>query len=175
MKKALHRPEKAFLYEKNGRIAPDEVCVDEIVAAVNRGKKGEWGDTTPQGIVFRKLYEWICRYMEDGATEDFLNDLNSQLRHVQYINYIVPPDFYPSGGEEPQSVYVVNMNIDYSPEIVAAKEFSRFIAHGILNQIRCCQLPGCENIFVGRPQAKWCTKTCGSKYRVRKKRKQDKL
>lgn len=173
MKKALHGEEKAFLSQKNGKIYPDELCVDEVIAALNRGIKGEWGDTTLEAITLRKLHEWICRYLEEGATEDFFNDLNSDLRHVQYSNYVVTADFYSPGGQNPQSVYVANMDVNYTPETFAAKEFSRFVTYGMLDQIRRCQFPGCENIFVGRPQAKWCSKTCGSKYRVSKKRKRD--
>ncbi len=173
MKKAFHKQEKAFLYVKDGKVHPEELCIEEIIAAVNKGIKGEWGDTTPEAIILRKLHVWICRYFEEGATEDFFNELNSDLHHVQYFNYVVPPDFYSSQGEEPQSVYVVNLNIAYTPETFAAKEFSKLITYGMLNRIKRCQLPGCENIFVGPPQAKWCSKTCGSKYRVREKRRRD--
>jgi len=173
MNKALHKQVKAFLFEKDGEIGPEEVNTDEIIAAVNRGIKGEWGDATPAGIIFRKLHEWICRYIEEGATEDFLNELNSDLHPVQYFNYVVPPDFYSSQGEEPQSVYVANLNIAYTYKAFAAKDFSRLITYGMLNRIKRCQLPGCENIFVGPPQAKWCSNTCGSKYRAREKRRRD--
>jgi hypothetical protein len=65
----------------------------------------------PVILILRKLHEWICRYIEEGATEELLNELNADLRHVQYSNYIVPPDFYSSDDKEPQSVYVVNLNI----------------------------------------------------------------
>ena len=115
MKKALHKQEKAFLFEKGGKVYPEEVCIDEIIAAVNRGIKGEWGDTTPEAVILRKLHDLICRYIEEGATEEFLNDLNTDLRHMQYSNYVVPSDFYSSEDEEPQSVYVANLNIIMSP------------------------------------------------------------
>jgi len=173
MKKALHKQKKAFLYEKGGKIYPEEVCIDEIIAAINRGIKGEWGDTTPEAIILRILHEWICRYIEEGATEELLNELNADLHPMQYFNYVVPADFYSSEGEEPQSVYVANLNNTYTPETFAAKEFSRLITYGKLNRLKRCQMPGCENIFLGPPQAKWCSKTCGSKFRVCMKRKRD--
>ena len=175
MKKALHKLETAFLYERDGKVYPEEVCINEIIAAVNRGINGEWGDTTSEAIIVRKLHDWICRYIDEGATEDFLNELNTDLRHMQYSNCVVPADFYSAKNEEPQSVYIANLNIPYTHETHAAKEFSRLITYGMLNRIKRCQLPGCENIFVGPPQAKWCSKTCGSKYRVSKKRKRDSL
>jgi hypothetical protein len=173
MKKALHKEEKAFLYEIDGKVYPEEICIEEIIAAVNRGIKGEWGDTTREAVILRKLHEWICRYIEEGATEDFISDLNSDLHYMQYFNYVVPPDFYSSQGEEPHCLYVANLNITYTHESFAAKEFSRLITYGKLNRIKRCQLLGCENIFVGPPQAKWCSKTCGSKHRVRDKRRRD--
>lgn len=173
MKKALHKQRMAFFSERGGKLIPDEVNMDEIIAAVNRGLKGEWGDTTPQAIILRKLHEWICRYIEEGATEELCNDLNKDLHHMQYFNYVVPPDFYSSQGEEPQSVYVANMNITYTTNTIAAKEFSRLVTYGMLSRLKRCQMPGCENIFLGPPQAKWCSKTCGSNYRVREKRKRD--
>lgn len=173
MKKALHRPKKAFFYEKNGELAPEEMNVEEIVEAVNRGIKGEWEDSSPLSIILQKVYDWICRYIDEGPTDAFFNELNSELHNVQYFNYVLPPDFYSPEGEEPQSIYAVNMNIKYTPEAYAAKEFARFVTCGMLSQIRRCQLSGCEKIFLGPPQAKWCSKSCGSKYRVSKKRKRD--
>lgn len=173
MKKALHKQQKAFLFERDGKIYPEEVCIDEIIAAVNRGIKGEWGETTPEAIILRILHEWICRYIEEGATEVFLNELNTDLHPMQYYNYVMPADFYSPEGEEPQSIYVANLNSNYTYKTFAAKEFSRLITYGKLNRIKRCQMPGCENIFLGPPQAKWCSKTCGSKYRVRNKRKRD--
>lgn len=131
------------------------------------------GDTTPVAITFRKLYDWINRYINEGATEEFLNDLNSDLHPISYARYVVPSDFYLSESMEPQCVYVANLNILYSPESVAAKEFSNLIVRGMLKRLRRCQMDGCENIFLGPPQAKWCSPTCGSKFRVRKKRKRD--
>lgn len=173
MKKSLHRRERAFLCERNGQVRPEETSVEEIVDAVNRGIQGEWEDKSPQGVILRLLHGWICRYIEKGATESFLNDLNSELHHVQYFNYVVPPDFFADGGEEPESVFVANMNLEYSLETFAAKEFSRFITHGMLDKVRRCQYPECKNIFLGPPQAKWCSPSCGSRYRVEKKRKRD--
>jgi len=173
MKKALHKQEIAFLFEKGGVVRPDEVSIDEIVAAVNRGVNGEWEDSEPHVIILKKIYEWICRYLEEGVSEELLNELNADLHQIEYFNYVVPADFYSPDGEVPQSVYVANLNKTYTPETHAAREFSRFITYGMLNRIRRCQMSGCKNIFLGAPQAKWCSKACGSKFRVRKKRKRD--
>ena len=104
------------------------------------------------------------------STKEFLNELNEDLHPIQYIKYIVPSDFYSSEGKEPQSIYVANLNYTYSPETVAAKEFSKLITSGVLERLKRCKLSDCENVFLGPPNATWCSKTCGSKFRVRKKR-----
>lgn len=172
MKKALHDQGEVFLYERNGKVHPWDFTIDEILAAVNRGLKGDWGDTTDHAIILRKLYEWISRYIEEGATEELLNDLNADLSKMQYSKYAVPLDFFPSE-EDPQCLYVANLTKNYTHEIHAANDFSKLITTGMLKRLKRCQLPGCENIFLGPPQAKWCSKTCGSKFRVSKKRKLD--
>ena len=60
-----------------------------------------------------------------------------------------------------------------SPEAYAANDFSRILTSGMLERVRRCQMEGSKRLFAGPPQAKWCSKTCGSKHRVRKKRKLD--
>ncbi len=174
MKKALQSQRQVFLSEKDGNLSPEEVCVEEVLAAVNRGMAGEWPDVDPRTRVLKLLHGWICRYLEEGATDSFLNDLNGELHQVQYYNYVVVPSgLFEGGGDEPVSAFVSNMNLHYSLEAFAAKEFARFVTYGMLRKVRRCQYPGCASIFLGPPQAKWCSKTCGSKYRVEKKRKLD--
>lgn len=173
MKKALQAHKRPFLYEKGGQVLPEEMCTEEVIAALNRWVLGEWDDSHPLSRVLGLVYGWVTRYLAEGATEAFLNDLNAQLHQVQYFNYVAPADLFCEGAVEPESIFVVNMNLDYTPEAFAAKEFARFINAGMLQRIRRCQYPGCGSIFLGPPQAKWCSKTCGSKYRVGKKRKRD--
>jgi hypothetical protein len=173
MKKALHQQQRAFLYIKDGKVHPEETSIEEIIAAINRGINGEWGNSEPETVILRKLHEWICRYIEEGETEEFLNELNFNLRDVQYLQHVVPSDFYSPHGDGPQSIYVVNMDINYTFEAFAAKEFSRFITYGLLNRVKRCHSPRCENIYTGPPQSKWCSEKCGSQYRVSKKRKRD--
>ena len=173
MEKALHREEIAFLYQKDGEVRPHEMNIEEIVHAVNRAIQGEWEDSEPHVRILQKVYEWICRYLEEGANEELLNELNDDLRHMQYSNYVVPANFYSPDGKEPKSIYIANLNKTYTVETFAAMEFSRFITYGMLHRLRRCQLPECMNIFLGPPQAKWCSPRCGSMFRVREKRKRD--
>jgi hypothetical protein len=173
MKKALQDPKDVFLYMRNGEVHPGGFSIEEILAAVNRGLKGDWGSDSKATIILRKLYDWISRYIEEGDTEELCNELNADLHHMQFSKYVVPPDLFPSDDGNSNCLYLANLSRDYTHETHAANEFSKLITTGKLNKLKRCQLQGCENIFLGPPQAKWCSKSCGSKYRVREKRKRD--
>lgn len=175
MKKALHQVKNAFLSIKDGKITPEETNIQEILDAINLRVKH---DSVEQGNVERVLCELhilICRYLRDGITEDFLNELNANLGQVKYIHQVMPEDFYSSADSLPQSIFVVDLNYNYPTSVVAAKEFSRFITTKMLFNLKKCELRDCENLYLGRPDSKWCSKTCGSKSRVRKKRRNDLL
>jgi hypothetical protein len=49
----------------------------------------------------------------------------------------------------------------------------RVIEGNMLRRIKHCALPECRRLFFGDVRAKWCSETCGSKARVRAKRKRD--
>jgi len=174
MKKALLSHDEVFFYESTDGVHKWDFSTDEILSAVNRGLKGDWGDVSFQAVMLRELYKWLSRYLEEGATEEFLNELNNDLRKVVYHKYVVPPDIVSLEGEDPQCLYILNCKeFKYSPQLTAANEFSKLMTTDMLQRLKRCQMPGCENIFLGPPQAKWCSKTCGSKYRVQQKRRRD--
>jgi len=173
MKKTLQEQGKLFVIEKGGKLINEEVNADEIITGINRSLRGDWGLDGFVPNFLRDLYNWICRYIEEGPTDKLLNELNADMHEIQYYQYVLPRDFFSPDGEEPQSVYVANFDKKYSRKAIVAKEFSKLISTGMLKRIKRCQLPGCENIFFGPPQAKWCSKSCGSKYRVGQKRKRD--
>ncbi|WP_083885943.1 CGNR zinc finger domain-containing protein [Halobacteriovorax marinus] len=45
---------------------------------------------------------------------------------------------------------------------------------GWLDGLKRCQSPECKKFFIGRSNVKWCSKTCGSRSRVKKMRKKNK-
>lgn len=171
MKKALPDLNEVFVFERQGKLTRWDIYAEELVEAVNSGPTGH-----PQvDLVYRKLYQWMRRYLDEGVTDEFLNDLNAAIRKVLYRKYILPLDFSPPEAGYPKNGYVADHNMVLEPEVYAADEFSKFLTSGQLLRLRSCQLDECENFFLGPPQAKWCSKTCGSKFRVREKRKRDLL
>jgi predicted RNA-binding Zn ribbon-like protein len=182
MKKVYHGEKETFLSQIHGKIHIwDHRIVDEIVEAANKGLKNEMRATIdPESIVYRELCEWMTRYLKECVTDDkecvtdnFLNDLNTALYDIRYAKHLLPLDLLPSGTGSPRSVYIADFNETPEPEEIAADDFSKLLSSGMLKRLKRCRMPGCERFFIGPRQAKWCSKTCGSKFRVREKRKRD--
>jgi hypothetical protein len=173
MKKALPGPNEVFIYERQGKVHIWDFFAEEIVAAANKGLKEEPVGTYSENLVYQKLCEWMSRYLNEGITDDFLNDLNAALHEIRYSKYILPLDLLPSETGFPQNGYIAKYDKIPTPEAYAADDFSKLLTSGKLKRLKRCQLEGCDNFFIGPPQARWCSKTCGSKFRVREKRKRD--
>jgi predicted RNA-binding Zn ribbon-like protein len=164
MKKALHQSFE--LYENNGKILVWDFTLEEIVAAVNNPSENHHP-------VLMYMRSWMIRYYREGVTDKLLDDLNTMIEKISYSKIIAPSDLYSMESQRPQQIYVCRSQSIMNPEIYAANDFSKLLTNGELNRLKSCNLEGCEKIFLGRPQAKWCSSACGSKYRVRKKRKLD--
>jgi predicted RNA-binding Zn ribbon-like protein len=173
MKKALPGQKEVFLIEQQGNVRVWDFFAEEIVEAVNSGLKKMAPNNLGESMVLLKLREWMNRYLKEGITDDLLNDLNRALHEIRYSKYILPLDLLPSENGNPQNGYIAKYDKVPSPEAYAADDFSKLLTSGMLKRLKRCQLDGCDKFFLGPPQATWCSKTCGSKYRVRKKRKLD--
>jgi len=173
MKKALHDIEEVSLLKTTDGILSDELSIDVILDHVNRGLKGHFGASNKEAIGLRKLHQWISRYIDEGATEQLYYDLNADLQHIRYLKYVLPPNFPSSEDGNSKGLYIADVTKGITSEEYAAKEFSRIITDKLINSLKRCKGFDCESVFFGPPQAKWCSKTCGSKYRVREKRKRD--
>jgi predicted RNA-binding Zn ribbon-like protein len=56
---------------------------------------------------------------------------------------------------------------------IAAHLFSNQLALGALAGLKRCAEADCRKFFIGRPNKKWCSDSCGSRSRVRRKRRRD--
>lgn len=173
MKKALPGQNEVFLYERQGEVSVWGHFAEEIVEVANKALKNESVNAFPEYLVGRNLCEWINRYIKEGITEDFLNDLNAAIHEIRYSKYILPLDLLPSETGFPRNTYIAQYDKIPKPEAYAADDFSKLLSSGKLKRLKRCQMEDCEKFFLGPPQATWCSKTCGSKFRVRKKRKKD--
>lgn len=188
MKKALHDKKDTFLSFRDGKIKVwDSKDVYAFLDAANDGLelvkeanktlhyKGPiviptWGKThyTEVDGFCVEANDLIATYLDDGATEDFINEINEKLSEIRYQHMLMP-----SKDKTPDSVYLADFNKSHNVAVIATQWFANLLAIGGLNGLKRCQMPDCERYFIGRSNAKWCSKTCGSRYRVRRKRKRD--
>lgn len=173
MKKALLGQEEVFLSKEKGKVSLWDFDIKEVLEATNDELDNGSAIWLPGNDVLPKLRQWINRYFEEGVTDNFLDDLNTAMQQIRYSKHILPIDLLPSGSGYPRTGYIAEMDNMQSEEAYAANEFSKILTSGMLKRVKRCKLEDCEILFVGPPQAKWCSKSCGSKYRVRKKRKLD--
>lgn len=158
------------MFEKEGIPRVWDFFAEEIIEFAN---KEEVNEPPAAKYIRPKLREWMSRYLKEGITNDFLNDLNTAIHKIRYSKYIFPLDLLPSETGFPKNGYIAQYDEIPKPEEYAADDFSKLLTSGELKRLKRCQLKGCENFFLGPPQARWCSKACGSKFRVREKRKRD--
>lgn len=113
--------------------------------------------------------DWMCEYVDEGrATDEVIEDLNGFTSRIKYRHILMP-----SKTGAPYWEYIADLNRHLDPAEAAAFGFSQMLAIGALINVKRCQMPDCGHYFLGRSNAKWCSTTCGSLYRVQKKRKRD--
>lgn len=112
------------------------------------------------------IYDWMHELVDKGESEEFLNKINDYMRHVRYQHLLMPSDDGP-----PHWQCVANM-ANPDPAILAVFIFSNVLALGGLKNLKRCKVHDCNKFFIGRPNKDFCSKSCGSKFRVRKMRKQ---
>lgn len=167
MNKALQLSEDIFLVQKNGKIEIWNFLVEEIIEAVNKNAENELP-------AISKLRGFLLRYLKEGVSDTFLDELNSLISSVHYSKCIIPSDMMPSKAGLPRNGYIAQYDRELKPDAYAADEFSKLLTTGMLKRLKVCQVLECKTLFLGPPQSKWCSKACGSKFRVQKKRKRDK-
>lgn len=113
--------------------------------------------------------DWMSEYADEGRlTDEAIDQLNDFMSTIRYRHVLIP-----SKTEVPHWEYIADLNRKLDPAESAAFGFSQMLAIGGLKMVKRCQLPDCGHYFLGHTNAKWCSKACGSKYRVRRKRKRD--
>jgi hypothetical protein len=113
--------------------------------------------------------KWMCSLVNNkGVTERLTFDLNYIMEEIRYIQRLMPT----SAGSV-RWLPITDMDRGLTVVESAGFAFSQQLAIGTLEDLRRCQSSKCQKFFIGRPNAKWCSKSCGSYSRVQKKRKRD--
>lgn len=130
---------------------------------VDRGNGKDSAETIPALDAF--IYECMEEYLRNGVSDDLLNKLNEILKNVK-IQCLVE-----SIENKLMAVHVAYMPHNPHPLVFGAYMFSNVTSLGGLEGLKRCQSNDCLKFFKGRTNAKWCSNTCGSKFRVKKMRK----
>ncbi len=111
----------------------------------------------------------MTEYLKNGASPILVNTLNRNICAIGHQCHVIP------SGKKLMSMFVAHLPHNPPPTVFAAYMFSNMMSLGWLEGLKRCKNPECQKFFIGRPNVKWCSKSCGSLYRVRQKRKRDRL
>ncbi len=163
MGKALH---DYFYISKDGtfKLYSGDDAPFLVEGANNHISEGK-GRPAIQVALDQFIYECLNEYFENGASEYLLRKLNSNLASIRNQCLLERVN------RRLVAVHVAHLPHNPPPKVFAAYMFSNIAALGGLAGLRRCQSPDCRLFFLGRPNTKWCSKTCGSRTRVKKMRR----
>jgi len=113
------------------------------------------------------LYECMDDYFRNGITDNLLNKLNKEMEKIRHQCLV------ENSHRKLIAVHIAHIPFNPPPTIFAAYMFSHITSLGGLKGLKRCHMYTCQKFFIGRSNNKWCSKSCGSKFRVTQKRKRD--
>lgn len=116
---------------------------------------------------------WMKRFVDNGFTSQMLKELRNELGQIRFFHEINPA-ILTRGKPLPHWEYIADMEDFSDPSTTAAYAFCEQLTVDGFVGLKYCEMRDCRKFFIGRPNAKWCSATCGSKHRVAQKRKRDK-
>lgn len=166
MAKALHD----YIYVlKDGKkpMAYDRRFADFLIEGANQHIQ-ELKDREQDQIELDKfIYDWMVEYEKHGASVKLLNALNYYLSPVGHQCHL------QKNGEKLNLVFVAHIPHKPHPAMFVAYMFSNMTSRGWLEGLKRCASTDCQQFFIGRSNVKWCSKSCGSRSRVKKMRKKN--
>jgi len=114
------------------------------------------------------IFWCMSEYLKNGASSALLNTLNRYMSVVGHQCHVSRTD------KKLVAMFIAHIPQNPPPQVFASYMFSNMTSLGWLEGLKKCKNPECCQFFIGRPNVKWCSKSCGSLYRVRQKRKRDK-
>lgn len=165
MEKALHE----YFYINTGKelklysSKESSTLIEAANFHIERVNGNDSPDTIPALDAF--IYECVDKYYKNGVSDHLLNKLNDILKNVR-IQCLVE-----NIENSLTAVHVAFIPYNSAPEILGAYMFSHVRLLGGFEGLKRCHNKTCCKFFIGRSNAKWCSNSCGSKYRVTKMRK----
>lgn len=130
---------------------------------IERKNGNESSNSVPALEAF--IYECMDKYYQNGISDDLLNKLNEILRNVKI------QCLFENVKNKLLAVHIAYMPHNPPPLHLGAYLFSHVTSLGGLEGLKRCQKNDCRKFFIGRPNSKWCSSSCGSIYRVKKMRR----
>lgn len=174
MEKALHDgKEPFFLYRKGQLIGWGTNDIKDLINAANSAVINE--ETKTRKLTYDEyfkviIHDWFEIFVNDGITEKAIKHLNARIQHVRFYHVLQ----YSKNGLPHWRYIADSKSMTSDPELQSAYGITHLLAIGALKNLKRCALKDCRKFFIGRPNVKWCSKSCGSLFRVRKKRKKEK-
>ncbi|MDP3269873.1 MAG: CGNR zinc finger domain-containing protein [Legionella sp.] len=114
------------------------------------------------------VYECMEEFYKNGITDGLLNKLNDIIRDVKIQCLIENIE------NKLSAVHIAYIPKKTSSIIFGAYMFSHITSFSGLDGLNRCHNKDCLKFFLGRSNTKWCSNSCGSKFRVNKMRKNKK-
>lgn len=174
MKKALHNEKEPFLLHKKGELIGWGINdVKNLIEAANAAVINE--ETKSRKLTYDEhfkiiIHDWFEIFVNEGITEKVIKHLNARIQHVRFHHVLKYSEY-----GFPYWRYIADSHSVMSdPELQSAYGITHLLAIGALKDLKRCGQMDCQKFFIGRSNVRWCSKSCGSLYRVRLKRKRDK-
>lgn len=175
MEKALQDSFYVQMTDKTGQtdkkppIKYDRKFTSYLLEGANNHIRQQKNRDSTQSAHDEFIYWCMDEYLKNGASPILLNTLNRNICIVGHQCHIMPLK-----GKKLVAMFVAHIPHKPPPTVFAAYMFSNMTSLGWLEGLKRCKNPECKYFFIGRSNVKWCSKSCGSLYRVRQKRKRDK-
>lgn len=170
MKKVLH--EQNLLMDQHGRlIGWGTNDVKNVLKSANEAVVSEEirHRGTYKQVMDMVTYEWLERIVKEGISKQIITALNKPISHIEYRRALMLGD---DGQPYWRQAAVENEDLRH-PQLRAIYVITHLLAMGELDKLKRCQVNDCKKFYLGPDNKKWCSKKCGSLFRVRQKRKKD--
>lgn len=168
MEKALHDCVLVIKDEKEPQ-RYDRDSVDFLIDGANCYiLEGENGPKSKVALS-KSLFNLMSEYEKNGPSDQLITVLTKFLEPVKHQCFI------ERRGKRLSTVYVAHLTHHPDPGILACYLFSSMATLGWLDGLKRCKSSDCQKFFIGRSNVKWCSKTCGSRSRVKKMRKKNRI
>jgi hypothetical protein len=109
----------------------------------------------------------LTKYLLEGESEKFISHVNAATKKLRFRHLFV----HSKNSKEPEQVEMLIMEGVATPYEQVFYPFMCSLKSGEIKRVKQCFNKDCNHFFLGRKNKKWCSDRCGSKLRMKNKRK----